>query len=177
MHSFTKLPLDLVEFGTYAFAHAVAMDGEPTVGSGLGTHVREPEEIERIRSAFSASLSMFGGIFAEFDKPCLAFVKFQAEFGEPSAEFLQTDRCLAFALKADHEVRSYAPSGEDPSDRFPESQTPQAICKTRHVRSARVHDPLGSHSAGRLGRANTHGREPIPSSRESDPIVVSWTSP
>ena len=104
MHSLVEFRADFVEFGTYAFTHAVAMDGEPTVGSGSGTHVREPEEIERFRSPFSASLSMFGCVFAELDQACLAFVEPQAEFGEPPAEFLQTEGCLTLTLKADHEV-------------------------------------------------------------------------
>ncbi len=62
VHSFTKFYVDLVESSTHAFAHAVAMEHEPAVRSGLGAHVCEPKEIERFRTALSTPFSICGRV-------------------------------------------------------------------------------------------------------------------
>jgi hypothetical protein len=78
-----------------AFADAVAMDREPPVGSSLGHHMREAEEVERLRSALAPPLSRFGRVSAELDETGFLGVELQTELGEACPERIQTSLRLA----------------------------------------------------------------------------------
>ncbi len=104
VHPSAEFRFNLVECCSHAFARTIAMDGKPAVCSGLGTHMCETKETERLRSALPTSFSLLGRITAELDQTRFPFVQFQAKLGKPRVEFFQTRRCLAVFLEADHEV-------------------------------------------------------------------------
>ena len=67
VHSLSQFRLDRLQCRPHAFGHRVAMNGEPTLLSRLGTLVREAKKVKRLRPALSVSFSSFDRITAELD--------------------------------------------------------------------------------------------------------------
>ena len=84
-----KLRLQRLEFGRQAFADSLALDDEPTGLPRGATHVREPEEVERLRLALASLLPLLGGMTPEFNQARFVRVKFQPELPQAVPPILE----------------------------------------------------------------------------------------
>jgi len=101
VHPRTELPLDLLEFGSHALAHRLALHGELPV-PGLPADVREPQKVERLGLAFPSSFPVLFGKPPELDPARLVWMEFQPKLPQPFPEILQKAVCLCLVLESDH---------------------------------------------------------------------------
>src|SRR5690348_12057903 len=81
VHALPQLLTDGLELGPHARGHRPPKHDKRSL-AGSVAHVREPQEVERLRLAFTTSFASFDRIAAELDHASLVGVQFQVELLE-----------------------------------------------------------------------------------------------
>jgi hypothetical protein len=76
MHALPQLPLDGLELGAHLLCRRLPPDNKARTVPGFPTGMREPQEIERLRLAFSTLPSIRYGKSAELDQSRFLRVEF-----------------------------------------------------------------------------------------------------
>ena len=104
MNTTTKALLDSVEFGHQALGNSLAFHREAFPFAGSATHMREPEEIEGLRFALTATTSIEPGIGAKLDHARLVRMERKAEALQTLPKIIQEAFRLMAILEPKDEV-------------------------------------------------------------------------
>ena len=98
-----QLVFDLFELRPLSLRDGDALE-EEAPAAGLGTDVREAQEVERLRFTQATPCSPLGREAAELQEACLVLVQCQSELGEPLPEIGEELLGVTEVLEPGHEV-------------------------------------------------------------------------
>jgi len=98
VHPRAELLLDLLQLGSHALAHRLALHGEVPL-LGLPADVREPQKVERLGLPFPSSFPVLFGEPPELDPARLIWMEFQPKLPQPFPEILQKTVCFRSVLE------------------------------------------------------------------------------
>ena len=103
MHSPAQFGLDALQGPIDALADRLATQSETSLPSGPAI-VREPEEVESLRTPFPPCPAVRHREFAELNETGLVRVQLEREVGQPVLQIAQEPFCIPLVLEPDNEI-------------------------------------------------------------------------